>query len=334
MAGLGAAESSAEIRPARPGVIEILNRSGQVLQRVPYRGGALRIGRAYDNDVIVGDPFVSAHHLRIDWNEGQSVVEDLGSINGTWCQKGRKRIVSAELADGGLIQFGHSQLRYLPADVSVAPAWRDTARHGLLSLFSRAWTLPMAAIMCIAGLALDKLLDSTRDLGPGELANQLLYPLLGVMLWAGFWSLLNRLIAHRANFAVHLGIASLAVAGLILNAQAVPLLSFAFGWDGVMPLLTIAGQVTIVAAALFAHMQYATHGRNWVQAVGSIALAIILFGSPLLGDMLQQDKFSNQPRYNPLLKPPRVRLVEGQSVEEFFDVSKNLRQRAEDAAGE
>jgi hypothetical protein len=34
------------------GVIEILNRSGQVLQRVAYSGGELSVGRAYDKRSI------------------------------------------------------------------------------------------------------------------------------------------------------------------------------------------------------------------------------------------------------------------------------------------
>jgi hypothetical protein len=50
---------------ASPGVIEVMNRSGQVLQRVPYSGGRLSVGRAYDNDIIVGDPYVCPHHLQI-----------------------------------------------------------------------------------------------------------------------------------------------------------------------------------------------------------------------------------------------------------------------------
>jgi hypothetical protein len=320
--------------PDRPGILEILDRSGQVLQRIPYRGGSLRIGRAYDNDVIVGDPFVNPHHLLFSWHEGRPLVEDLGSVNGTWCRKGRKRITREGLSDGEMIQLGHSQLRYLPADATVAPAWRDTARHGLLSLFGRPWMLPLTAILCAMGLALDKLLDSTRNLGPGELANQLVYPLLGVMLWAGFWSLLNRLIAHRSNFAVHLGIATLAVAGLVVNAQGAPLLCFAFGWDGALPWLKNAGQIVILAAALFAHMQYATHGRTWVQAGGSIALAFMLFGSPLLGDLLQRDEFSSLPRIQPLLKPPGVRLVRGESLENFLREAESLRQRVEEAVEE
>ena len=317
--------------PEQAGILEILNRSGQVMQRVPCRGGTLRIGRAYDNDVIIGDPFVSAHHLVFRWHEGRPVVEDLGSVNGTWRRKGRRRISRLVLIGDELIQFGHSQVRFLPVDATVAPAWRDTARHGLLSLFGRAWMLPFTAILCALGLALDKLLDSTRNLGPGELANELVYPLLGIMLWAGFWSMLNRLIAHRANFPVHLSIATLAVAALIVNAQGVALLCFAFGWDSAMPWLKLCGQIAILSAALFAHLQYATHGRTWVHAGGSIALAVLLFGSPLLSNLLQSDEFSSLPRLQPLLKPPGVRLIPGQSVESFFSDADRLRQGVEDS---
>lgn len=313
----------------KPGIIEILNRSGQVLQRFHHDGGEVRVGRAYDNDIIVGDPFVCPHHIRIRSVADTLVLEDLDSVNGTWNRKGRERIRKTRLRHGELVQFGHSQLRFQPVDSQLEPAWRDAARHGLISLMGRSWMLPLAGVLCILSLALERVIDSSRDLVPGVLANQMVYPLLGIMLWSGFWALLNQLIAHRANFRIHLAIASLGVAALFVLDQGVPLLGFALDWSGAVGWLKALGQIVILGSALIAHMQFATHGRTWVQVLGSVLLATMIFGIPWFGQLSQGKEFSSLPRLNPLLKPPAYKLVEGVGVDEFLERSDGLLQRLE-----
>jgi len=309
-----------------PGVIEVLNRSGVVLQRVPYKGGEVRVGRAYDNDIIIGDPYICPHHLVIRPEQGQLVFEDLGSINGTWDQKGRVSLHKAQVQAGQRVQLGHSQLRFQPTDSELPPAWRDTARHGLLSIVGQRWMWPLAAVLCGLALALDKVLDSSKALVPGVLASQLVYPLLGVMLWAGFWSLLNQIIAHRPNFRIHLSIAALAVTALFINSEAIPLAGFALGWSQAVGWIKTLGQITILGFALITHMKYATHGRSWTQAVGAGVLATMLIGIPQYEKLSQIDDFSNLPRLEPLLKPPAAKLVKGISVEEFVQRAQSLRQ--------
>ena len=39
------------------------------------------IGRAPDNDFVLSDPLVSAHHARIEWNDDGVLITDLGSTN-------------------------------------------------------------------------------------------------------------------------------------------------------------------------------------------------------------------------------------------------------------
>jgi hypothetical protein len=316
------------------GVIEILNRSGQVLQRIAVRGQKLSVGRAYDNDVIVGDPFVCPRHLEIHARDGTWYLEDLDSVNGTWLEGGRQKLSGCVALGEQTVQFGHSQLRFRPFDTDVKPAWRDTARHGLLSLFGRWWMMPMALVLCLFVLALGKLLDQAGKPVVGAVASDLVYPLLGLMLWAGFWAMLNRMISHRANFIVHLSIAAMAIVGLFVNAEGVPLLCFAFGWLAAMPWLKLTGQVLIVASALFAHLRYATHGKVRVQAVGSTILALLLIGSPVLGNLVAMKEFSSLPRLSPLLRPPSMKIVKGIDVKSFLQSAEPLRALDQDAAQE
>ena len=69
------------------------------------------IGRSPDCDIFLDDVTVSRQHAVIRRNEGSFVIEDQGSLNGTFVN--RRRIESAELADGDELQIGKYRLTFL-----------------------------------------------------------------------------------------------------------------------------------------------------------------------------------------------------------------------------
>jgi hypothetical protein len=158
----------------------------------------------------------------------------------------------------------------------------------------------------------------------------LLYPLIGVLLWAGFWSLLNRVISHRANFHVHLAIGLFGVTGLFLVAQLISIMGFALGWSDAVWWLKLLGRMAVLGGVIYAHLRYALHGRNGRVAGIAALAAVMLFGAPVTGDIIERNEFSSLPHLDPLLWPPSFRIIEGESVNEFFDRAQVLRHRADE----
>ncbi len=68
------------------------------------------IGRAPDNDVVIGDPATSGHHGRIEMRTGSFWISDLGSTNGTLVNG--EPVIEKELAEGDLISIGQSSIRF------------------------------------------------------------------------------------------------------------------------------------------------------------------------------------------------------------------------------
>ena len=68
------------------------------------------IGRAPDNDVVVGDPATSGHHGRIDVRLGSFWISDLGSTNGTMVNG--ESVIEKQLSDGDTIAIGQNTLRF------------------------------------------------------------------------------------------------------------------------------------------------------------------------------------------------------------------------------
>ena len=69
------------------------------------------IGRSPDCDIFLDDVTVSRQHAVLRRSDGGFVIEDQGSLNGTFVN--RRRIESAKLADGDELQIGKYRLTFL-----------------------------------------------------------------------------------------------------------------------------------------------------------------------------------------------------------------------------
>jgi hypothetical protein len=71
-------------------------------------GGALTIGRAPDNGLVLGDPAASRHHARLNVRQGMLVLVDLGSRNGTLVNG--QAVTEVVLGVGDQIRIGDTRL--------------------------------------------------------------------------------------------------------------------------------------------------------------------------------------------------------------------------------
>jgi hypothetical protein len=75
------------------------------------QGERTTIGRSPDCGIFLDDVTVSRKHAVLVQREGRWLVEDQGSLNGTFVN--RKRVESAELGDGDELQIGKYRLTFL-----------------------------------------------------------------------------------------------------------------------------------------------------------------------------------------------------------------------------
>ena len=73
----------------------------KMVKVVPVGSRPVRIGRSPDNDLVVDNLAVSNDHARVYFDSGRLVVEDRGSLNGTFVND--LRIERATLHDGDSI---------------------------------------------------------------------------------------------------------------------------------------------------------------------------------------------------------------------------------------
>jgi predicted component of type VI protein secretion system len=84
--------------------------SQSVLREIALTQAPSTIGRLPDNAVQIDNLAVSGHHAKIYWDAGHYVIEDLGSLNGTYVNE--KRVGKATLIHGDQIKIGKHVLDF------------------------------------------------------------------------------------------------------------------------------------------------------------------------------------------------------------------------------
>lgn len=302
--------------------IEVLSRHGDVAARERIASDEARVGRAFDNDVIVDDPYVAPHHLRIFRAEdGELVAEDLGTLNGLYPEHGARRVTRLTVAKAPGIRIGRTILRVHDSAHPVDPERLLTPPRA-----HARWAIGLGGALILLML-LFQWLSNTGETS----ASLAVLPLLGMAtalaIWAALWSMQSRLFFGQARFALHLRIALCAGLGLVAWDQLTETTSFALASRVVAEYgsLAIWG---IVAATCYAHLR-AIGTRHMNFAMG-LVVALVASGGLLqyLGRSESQ-KLVGQRATLGDLRPPAFRLVPLASADEFFRDAEATKRRVD-----
>lgn len=77
----------------------VLKFGNAILQEVPVNAKEVSIGRSPDNALVIDNPAVSHYHARVFNEEGRMMLEDFGSLNGTFVNGQRVKMVTLKAGD-------------------------------------------------------------------------------------------------------------------------------------------------------------------------------------------------------------------------------------------
>jgi len=293
--------------------VEILSRHRDVAARFGVAGPEVRIGRGYDNDVVVDDPYVATHHLRIVRDEaGQLVAEDMGSVNGTFLDGGRSRLARIVVDGDKPIRIGQTHLRVRDVDYAVERERPVRPEWGMLP------TLSAAALGGITlGISLLKVwLSQTSEPRISSYLMPSLVIIATVLLWAGLWALLSRVFSGQSRFLRNLMIVLIGAFAITLYNELAQIFAFAWTWP-VGVTYQYVSIWSIIATMCFFHLREVGRARLWLKgAIVTTVLAILIAVQALQ----QSEAFFDSGRQNTtrLLMPPSFRAVPSRDEAAFF----------------
>jgi hypothetical protein len=294
-----------------PWTIETLARNGDVLQRSRVDTLPIRIGRGYDNDLILDDDYVAASHAVIELDAaGRLLLRDLGSRNGI-VHRGRRR-PELVLSGDTVVRIGHTSLRVRGASFPVAPELEDRTFH--------RWegALPGAAgIVLAGGVALfARWISDTQTFEFGRYFEALAFGVGAALLWGGVWAFANRLFGRHARLGRHLFVFGCGLAALTVTALLAATAAYAFSAEFISHYASHAATLLVAGMVYFHLCTVMPQNRRrfrWAAA----GLAVLGSGLILTFNLQRTGRLADE-LYMAVLLPPEVRVSRDHGIDEFM----------------
>jgi hypothetical protein len=318
--------------------VELLDRRGNIRERVKVDSFPATVGRGYSNAVIVDDRLVDVEHLRLSVDgEGAMVVEDLNTVNGTRLSKSRERIEQYRIPVGGeaLIRIGQTVLRLRGDDFAVGPA---ASSRTLFEPFGRyIENSAIASVVFVIGFSINILTFAQgiyKKVIWSDLTGMSLVLLIVFALWTGFWSFLNRLVAHSFRFMTHLAISGIASVIFLLLITAKDYVEFLFSAPLAAKVVGAVGFAVIFSLLLYSHLSLITGSSGRKRMLASVLISAGIIGIVLLTQYAYRKEFSNELRFSSMIKPIGRKWVRVVPSDEFFGDLDKLRTKIDTMAQE
>jgi len=304
--------------------VEVLSRQGDVAVRERIEREEARIGRAFDNDVVIDDPHVAPHHLRVYRGEdGELVAEDLGTVNGLYAEHAAERVPRISLATEPVIRIGRTTLRVHDGAHAVAPEKALTPPR-----MHARWALGLGGALFASILLVNWLALTTEPS-----ARTLVLPLIALAtvlaVWTGVWALISRIFAGQSLFMLHLRIALTASLALVIWDQIAHTTAFALAWRE-MSEYSGLGAWALLAATCYAHL-HAIGPRHMRAAVMLVGALIVAGAAVQYFDRWEQRAEVGQRATLGELRPPIFRVVPLASTDDFLKRTDTVKQRVDQA---
>lgn len=307
------------------GLLEVIDRSGVMVARLPVTHWPVTIGRALSADLVLDDAHVAAEHLRIEATlEGAIRVSVLDTINGV--RRGRRAYQRDEQFDWDAqddLGLGRLRLRLRLPGMPIA------AEQALPRSPWRVIGLTLALLLAV--LALSLLQAWFRATEPAKFAQAALslagMLVAGLGVWAGLWSLATKLFTGHPQFWRHVRIACTFSLLEPLVTGSAYLLAFSFSWESLARFNFLFSALVFAAGVIMHLLVIAPQRRRTL--IGMVAGITLLGMVATMGTTwLQNQRASNQ-LYLSALFPPGWRVAPAVPVDQFMLEAGSIRQRLE-----
>ena len=311
-------------------ILEIINRANRVLTRHIFDQTEVTIGRGYDNDLVLSDPYVCSHHARISLKQTEDDssttwrLEDCDSINGVIISKHQHLQGHGELQSGDKFTVGRTHLRILSSDHPVAPALTMTPTELLFMSLSRPSWLITLVLITLGLAALSQYLSSYARIKPADFSLTLLSVAIMVSLWPGFCALLGRVFRSEPRYLIHLAATLLYAALSIVIGGIIDTIEFNLQQPWLLSTISYLCYGLLAVALIAVNLRFATHqtARNRQFIAHGITWSIV--GISLLSTYAGQPDYQASPRYNSVLLPYSLLFHDPVEIESFLDQSEEI----------
>jgi len=305
-------------------IIEETNRLGHVISRHKFDQLPVSIGRGYQNDLILNDPFVSPEHLIIQETDAGWQALDQGSENGVKLKLHSPASRTDSLQSGDEIIIGRTRLRLFSPTHSVVATHLLPTKASLPQIIARPIIAVSTIILVFIILLLDEQLTANRQIGIDKLLANSLPTFMFSLVWAGIWTFVGRVITHRASFLPHFIAALMLFLISMLTANIGEYLTYNLNSETAATVFEIIVIGVALAGLFYINLTNSTNmsRRTVIVTSHSTAWSILVVG--MFFQFVNKPEFLASPEYPTELKAPFAKLTSSKTLEEFLKDSKMI----------
>ena len=301
-------------------IVEIVSRSGRVLERHVVAGHSATIGRAYDNDIIVSDPYMEPNHARV-YRRGDVLGVIPIDPDGRIVQGRRLRRESFEVESGGSATFGRTRVRLVSPDHPVGPSVALGFVDELFARLSRPVPVALGVLAFIGLAALNGRLNSIATIKVTAFVVGMAEPLVVVLVLATFWAIVGRIFRHEPRFFHHAWAALMYLSFLILTTWIVRWVTFNTNSLELNWWLHSIRLALGFFLLLSLNLRFAVQLSDWVRRGFAGGLALLWIVYVVLTDYVGAPDFQANPAFAKEMLPEAVLFRSGVEIDQYVDTA-------------
>ena len=279
--------------------------------------GSLSLGRGFQNDIVLDDPFVAAEQLRFVRDDRGWTVTVLERTNPVLLNGNPLREPEARLTSGDQLTVGRTDLSVYDETHPVDPP----RRLALSSWLSAHRVGPGLALMVLfVGGGLDALVEfatQSTDLDWQKHAYDVVFSASFIAVWAAVWALLGRALRHQPHYFAHLLVSAFASFAMTLLLPLAALAEFISSSERIGELATFGVAILGLAVLLGFNLFLATNLRRTARV--AVLFSVCIAGLVYLGSHHEDETYQAEPVYSALVLPPLLHVTGERSIEDFIN---------------
>lgn len=305
-------------------IIEELNRLGHVTNRYKIEKFPVQLGRGFDSDIILDDPYVSPHHVTIEASEAGWRVNDEDSLNGVVHFNKLDENEVLTLVSGDEIILGKTRLRFYSPQHEIKETRHIS--HGVGYLAKLAKPLPLMLILLVYSLILvsEILITAQKKITIENGLEQFIPYAIALMVWAAVWAFVGRIIRHQSNYFIHLTVIVIFAIVMMVFEGILQILSYNLLFYSFLTSVEVVFISIALVWLLSSHLRYSTALKKEVRLIGAAAFGAGIIGLYFLTSLTQTENYKFKPEYSTILKPPYARIVGERTVDQFIADSQKI----------
>lgn len=286
----------------------------------PIHKFPVRIGRALDNDIILSDPTVSAHHVEIDQAEQGLIVRNLSKENGTRLNGKALQETQVDLSKPINLRIGNRRARLLAPHMQVAQA---SVRQctGCFKLFCNPVCSVSLVVLAVLAFLYEAYLQSIFNKELIYYFSSVMPYMLGMIALTLLIAGISRMSNQRWEVIPALSLAALFMLIPHLLGELGHALNYFFTANWPLESLLLLSNFLLIPLLLYAYIRLVHHAERWP----ALGLAL-LFSAPLLVyqaiDLTDQwtvgHEFTGQADFNRSLSAWDIRLKPTLTIDDYF----------------